>query len=217
MNVDATKASDFIAAVGSTSLKGKELFLFFKMNMIGKSLTALLQTTDPQKPSDPQLKLALTLADNMGLNMPESVRIFLKNAAGNTTTATFPASLNVSRYLEGPSELNILTHIGLAPGTAISSPSATTKSTTSASGSDLRDANADLDTDKTKNESFINVQPRKLILPADAPVWEKPDPNSRVLTTLKKGETVRVAGNISGWAVIDFKGTVAYIDLTLIS
>ncbi len=217
MDVDASKASDLLAAVGSTSLKGKELFLFFKMKIIGKSLTSLLQASDPQNPSAAQLKLALTIAANMDRSMPEAVKTFLKNAAGNTTTSTFPASLNVSGYLEGTSELNILDYIGLAPGTAVSTPPTTTKSKSSSSETNLKDANADLDTDNTKNESFISVQPRKLILPADAPVWEKPDPGSKVLTTLKKGETVRVAGSRSGWAVIDFKGNVAYIDMALIS
>ena len=217
MQVDASKAADFLTALGTTSLKGNELYLFFKMGLMEKHLPALLKPVDPKNPSPSQLKLALIITENMKSSMPETVKTFLKNAAGNATSTTFPASLKVADYLEGTTEFNILDYIGLAPGTVVSSPSTKTKSTTSSSGTNSKDANADLDADNTKNESFISVQPRKLTLPSDAPVWEKPDPASKVLTTLKKGAIVRVAGSTIGWAVIDFNGKVAYIDMTLIS
>lgn len=214
MQADASKQTDFLAAVDTTTLIGLELFSFFKVNLIEKNLPALLNTPDPQNPTSAQLKLALTIASNMGAGMPEGVKTFLKNAAGNTTTTTFPAQLKVNDYLDGTDELSILKAIGLAPGEASENPSK--KSSSSSSGPTKKAANADLD-NNNKNESFIAVQPRKLILKADAPVWEKPDPASKTIDTLKKGMTVRVAGSSSGWAVIDHNGKVAYIDLTLLN
>jgi len=222
MQVNDKKPTDFLAAVGDSHLKGKKLFSLFRMKYLKKHLTTLLKAADPKKPTGPQLKLALNLASNLKQNMPEAVKTLLINAAENKRRASFPVALNVSSYLEGIDEIDILGFLGLALGKSDDSPSPPTppkakgSKSKSPPKSSKKLANADLDSDPSKNESFISVAPKKIKLKTEAPVWEKPDLKSKILTTLSKGTIMRVAGSRLGWAVIDYNGTVAYVDMALL-
>ena len=214
---DPTKAPLFLDAIDKTSMKEKSLNKFIDPTFVDPLLPTLLVVADPANPTKAQLKLALAIAANRTVNMPESVKKLLKDAAGNKTTSAFPPALKVSDYLEGATELSILGDIGLAPG-EVSEPSVETKPSDSKAPEKKlpKDANADLDADK-KNESLVNVKPVKFVLRADSPVWDKASLKSNVIAMLKAGTIVRVAGTFAGWAMIDLGGKPAFVDLTLVA
>jgi hypothetical protein len=203
METDVAHEADFLAALGATPLKRLKLTPLIKDGVVNKHLASLLKAANPAQPTRPQLLLAIVIAVSEGVNMPAEVKKFLGDAAGNARSTSFPAALGIPALLDGASEIGILDDIGLAPGST--TPSA------SMVGDDK--ANVDLDKDD-KNETFVVVSPRQILLDTYAYVRSQPNrlAGSRVLTQLTTGSKIKVVGETGAWTMIDYNGKVGFIN-----
>jgi len=208
MSVDATHEATFLTALGATSLKRLGLEPLIDASVVDPQLPSLMTTVTPANPSRSQLILALVIAVDRGAKMPAPVQTLLQGAAGGVQTTSFPAALNIKPLLDGADELSVLRNIGLAPGAAPSliGPKVADK------------ANVDVDANKT-NETFVPVKPRVETYKGTGAldVRDKASRKGAVLGQINAGDSVRIAGTVPGWNMIDFGGKLGFCpDLALI-
>lgn len=199
---DAGKTAAFLTAMDASSLKRESFKPLLARGIVDPKLGTLLSGAS----SKGKLLLALTIALDDGPAMPAAVKTFLRSAAGNTTTSSFPAALGVPALI-GTGELNVLESIGLAPRSAPSTTGTTTV-----------DGNVDAN-HNNKNETFIVVSPHEATVTAPKlHIRRRADLTSSVIDTVTAGTVLRVMGETaSGWSFVDHNGKTGFVSSKLIA